>query len=83
MGGDGRQPDAFPPVQLDRMRYQYDYFFAADFKVNPRLTLTYGLRYEYHPGWQEENGRLAMFDIGSGSIVVQDGSASKVPPAGG
>jgi hypothetical protein len=71
---------SFPPVRTDRLRYQYDYFFTADFKVSSKLTLSYGVRYEYHPGWQEENGRLAMFDIGTGSIVVQDGSVSKVSP---
>lgn len=71
---------SFPPVQLDRKRFQYDFFFTDDFKVTPRLTVNYGVRYELHPGWQEENGRLATFDIGSGSIVVQNGSLGKVSP---
>lgn len=69
---------SFPPLRLDRLRYQYDFYFADDFKVSPRLTLNYGLRYEFHPGWTEENGYLSMFDIGSGSIVVKDGSIGKV-----
>lgn len=71
---------SFPPIRLDRKRYQYDFFFTDDFKLSSRLTLNYGIRYELHPGWQEDNGNLAMFDIGSGSIVVQDGSLSKVSP---
>ena len=58
--------------------YQYDFFFTDDFKVNSQLTVNYGVRYELHPGWQENNGSLAMFDIGTGSIVVQDGSLNKV-----
>ena len=65
-------------MRLDRRRFQYDFFFTDDFKVNSKLTVNYGVRYEYHPGWQEENGNLAMFDIGTGSIVVQDGSLAKV-----
>ncbi|MBL8295976.1 MAG: carboxypeptidase regulatory-like domain-containing protein [Bryobacterales bacterium] len=69
---------SFPPLRLDRKRYQYDFFITDDFKLNSRLTMNIGLRYEYHPGWQEDNGRLATFDIGSGRIVVQDGSAGKV-----
>lgn len=69
---------SFPPVRLDRKRYQYDFFFTDDFKVSSRITVNYGVRYEYHPGWQEESGRLATFDIGTGSIVVQDGSIGKV-----
>lgn len=71
---------SFPPLRQDRLRYQYDFFYAADFKVTSRLTVNYGIRYEFHPGWQETNGRVAMFDIGSGSIVVQDGSLAHVSP---
>ncbi len=71
---------SFPPLRQDRLRYQYDFFFTDLFKLTPRLTLNYGLRYEYHPGWTEEHGYLSTFDIGSGSIVVKDGSLSRVSP---
>lgn len=71
---------AFPPVRVDALRWQYDFFVTDDFKVTPKLTLNLGLRYEYHPAWTEEHGRGAMFDIGSGRIVVQDGSLSLVSP---
>jgi hypothetical protein len=71
---------SFPPLRQDRLRHQYDFFFADDFRVSPRLTLNLGLRYEYHPGWQEKNGYLSMFDLGCACIVVQDGSLSKVSP---
>jgi hypothetical protein len=69
---------SFPPLRLDRSRWQYDFFYTDDFKVNSRLSINYGIRYEYHPGWREDNGYLSTFDIGSGSIVVQDGSLDKV-----
>ena len=72
---------SFAPLPQNRLRYQYDYFFTDDFKVSQKLTLSYGLRYEYHPGWTETNGYLSAFDITSGSIVVKDGSLSKVSPA--
>jgi hypothetical protein len=69
---------SFPPLRLDRSRWQYDFFYTDDFKVTSRLSINYGIRYEYHPGWREDNGYLSTFDIGSGSIVVQDGSLEKV-----
>lgn len=71
---------AFAPVRVDRLRYQYDFFMVDDFKVNSRLTLNLGLRYEYHPLWTEQHGMGAMFDIGSGKIAVQDGSLGLVSP---
>jgi hypothetical protein len=71
---------AFAPVRVDRLRYQYDFFLVDDFKVNPSLTINLGLRYEYHPLWTEQHGMGAMFDIGSGKIVVQDGSLNLVSP---
>jgi hypothetical protein len=71
---------SFPPLRQDRLRHQYDFFFTDDFKVSPRLTLNLGLRYEYHPGWQEKNGYLSMFDLNCACIVVQNGSLSKVSP---
>src|SRR5262245_57959216 len=73
-------PRSFPPLRQDRLRHQYDFFFTDDFKLSPRLTLNLGLRYEYHPGWQEKNGYLSMFDLKCACIVVQNGSLSKVSP---
>ena len=71
---------AFPPLVVERLRWGWDFFIADEFKLRPRLTLNLGLRYEYHPGWIETNGRQGMFDIDSGKIVVPDGSLGLVSP---
>ena len=71
---------SFPYVEVNRLRWQYDFFFQDDFKITPRLTLNLGVRYDYHPVWRERNGRTAMFDIGSGKVVIQDGSSNLISP---
>jgi hypothetical protein len=70
----------FPFVEINRLRWQYDFFLQDDFKITPRLTLNLGVRYDYHPVWRERNGQTAMFDIGTGKIVIQDGSSKLVSP---
>ena len=66
-----------PPIFNETIRSTYDLFVMDDFKVNPKLTVNLGLRYEYHPYW---TGTLSAFDIATGSIVVPDGYLSKVSP---
>src|SRR5262245_33532844 len=51
-----------------------------DWKVGRDLTVNLGLRYDLHPGWFERSDRQAIFDIGSGRIVVPDGGRDKVSP---
>lgn len=71
---------AFPNFQIDRTRWSYDFFVTDDFKVNQKLSLSLGLRYEWHPAYNESNGLNTVFDVGSGKIVVPDGALSKVSP---
>jgi len=69
---------AFPPVEVNRNRWSYDFFAADDFKVTPKLTLNLGVRYELHLNWQENHGMMSLFDIKSGELVIPDGSTSRV-----
>lgn len=71
---------AYPPVLTDEIRWTYDYFVTDEWKLTPRLTLSLGLRYEYHPSLHEANNLKAVFDIGTGKIVVPDGTLNKVSP---
>ncbi len=68
------------PLAINRNRWQYDFFATDDFKVTPKLTVNYGLRYQLHMPWRENSGLQSMFDIGSGKIVVSDGALAKVSP---
>lgn len=71
---------AFPPVLQDRTRWAYEFFITDDWKVTPKLTLNIGMRYEVKPGWTEGAGMQALFDIGTGSVVIPDGAGARVSP---
>jgi hypothetical protein len=71
---------AFPPIRLDRNRWMYEGFVMDDWKVNQKLTLNLGVRYELKTPWRENQGFISAFDIKSGSIVVPDGSLDKISP---
>ncbi len=54
--------------------------YAEDqYRVLDSLTLTYGLRYEFHPGYTDSHGDIANFDPNiprTGAIVYPDGYRS-------
>jgi hypothetical protein len=54
---------------------QYSVFAQDEFQVNSRLTVSYGLRWQILPGFQENGGNLANFDQKNNSIVVPDALA--------
>src|SRR5262249_30231174 len=67
------------PANLQHQRTRdYAFFVTDEFKILPSLPLTYGLRYELKPGFTSPSGRMAMFDIGAGKIVVPDGATNQV-----
>jgi hypothetical protein len=56
-------------------------FFAQDaYKATPRLTINYGVRYEYQNPWTEANNNMSNFDLASGNIVLagRNGVASGI-----
>ena len=69
---------AYPGLVQDEVRWQQGYFFTDQFKLTPKVTITYGLRYDYAPPWTSQNGLLSLFDPAIGKIVVPNGSLSKV-----
>jgi hypothetical protein len=46
-------------------------FYAQDsYKVTPKLTLNYGIRYEFMGPWTEANNNMANFDLASGNLLI-------------
>ncbi len=58
--------------------------YAQDsWHVNSKLTLEYGLRWEFHPGYTDSNGNIGNFDPSlplSGRTIYPDGAASTLAP---
>jgi hypothetical protein len=56
-------------------------FFAQDsFKINPKLTLDYGLRWDYFGAPTSDNGLMYNFDPGTGNLIIDPSAISKVSP---
>jgi len=54
-------------------------FYGQDsWKLTHRLTVNYGLRYEWAPPYLEKEGRIASFDPSSGSLVIPNNGQSKL-----
>jgi hypothetical protein len=69
---------AFPAVQQNQFRWTQGYFFTDEWRINPKLTLTVGLRWDAQMPWGEANNLLAVFDVPTGKIVVPNGMLGQV-----
>ncbi len=58
------RPNAYP-----RSTYS-GFYIQDDFKLNPRVTLNFGLRYEYQTTWTEKFNRMFTFEPSTGSMVT-------------
>jgi hypothetical protein len=54
-------------------------FYAQDsFRVNNRLTLDFGLRYEYHPPFSDPTYQDANFDRATGAVIVPNATGLRL-----
>jgi hypothetical protein len=54
------------------MTYAHSIFFQDEFKISPRFTLTYGLRWEPFLPWVERHDRIDTVEPGRQSTAVPD-----------
>jgi hypothetical protein len=56
--------------------WQYSLYAQDEYQLASRITLSYGLRWQVLPSFQEDGGNLANFDQRDNSIVVPDNLAA-------
>ncbi|HEV2666322.1 MAG TPA: hypothetical protein VG324_15490, partial [Blastocatellia bacterium] len=62
---------------IDGSVWHHGYFIQDDWKVTPRLTLSFGLRYELHPPFTEKNFNITNFDRPTGNAIVPNEEARR------
>jgi len=68
----------------DGVSGRYHAFGQDEWRVSPRLTLSYGIRYELHPGYYDKGGDIGNFDpshLLSGGIIYPDGKQALLAQA--
>ena len=64
---------------LHMSTWQYAFFAEDEWRIRPRVTFTYGLRYEYITPLREANNQLGNFDPNYPTGLVQVGNQISTP----
>lgn len=69
----GLPTDVYIGLQLTNPHtksWNLDFYAQDSFKVSPKLTLNYGLRYEFQNPWTEAGNNMSNYDLASGNILL-------------
>ncbi len=64
---------------ISSKRQSYDFYAQDDWKVTPKLTINYGLRYELWSPIGESFGRQSNFDINTLTLQIPGGPSENAP----
>ena len=69
---------AYPGANFGGQRWYHQYFAQDDIRVNPKLTVNVGLRYEYSPWLNGYKGQLGTFDPTQAKPIIVEGNTNQV-----
>jgi hypothetical protein len=69
---------AYPGANFGGQRWYHQYFAQDDIRVNDKLTVNVGLRYEYSPWLNGYKGQLGTFDPTQAKPIIVEGNTSQV-----
>jgi len=69
---------AYPGNNFGGQRWYHQYFVQDDIRVNGRLTVNVGLRYEYSPWLNGYKGQLGTFDPTQAKPIIVESHTDKV-----
>ncbi len=69
-----------PLVKRSSTNKQVGLFVSDTFKISQKLTIDYGLRWDYYALPTNDDGLMANFDPATGNVIVAPGTLSKLHP---
>jgi Carboxypeptidase regulatory-like domain/TonB dependent receptor-like, beta-barrel len=69
-----------PITKRSSTNKQFGLFVSDTFKISQKLTIDYGLRWDYYSLPTFSDGLMANFDPATGNVVVEPGMLSKLHP---
>ena len=57
---------------LDQRAHHYGVYAQDEYRITDKLTLNFGLRWEFDPPFDETHGNITNFDLATGNVIVPD-----------